>query len=568
MLKEKAQAYNGFGEIYRNRGLYSRALDAYSRALQIDQYLKDRVGMLRRYINMAMVATRQGRKDKALAYWKKTLPILKKEDHFNWLAITYTEMSHIFVQKGDLGRGTDYLNKAKEALRLTKDTKPAFLYRNLGWNCLSSKKHNEALIYFDIALRKYQKENKKPDIARVLILQGKTYTGLQNYPKALEHLQKGMQVAQEAGSTKYTREGAETLANVYEILGKDKEAIKFHKLFRETLDKANREVSKAKIEVLEIKYKLDRKRNEARRAKERMQEKIRREKEAQIALLRNLLVVLVTIVLLAFWIIQTNNNRKLKQTNQRTQFVNASLASALDVSKKQKQKIRQQNNKIRQAYQHVQDTNAALEDTLAISEHQQNKISLQNEQIQSVNSTLEHALQTSKRQQKKIGLQHTKIEESYQNTQRLASIGQKITSSLDLDKVLKDIYEEIKQLMDMTSFGIGSYSFDEQRIIPRLLVRNNQPLELSEEMIFHYSNILSAWCIKHKKPLYMSNASEEIHQYIEGFQKEKFLQMGCFSEMPVSAMYIPLIVQNRVIGVMAIHSNKKIRIFRATPQFV
>lgn len=544
--KGKGQAYNGFGEVYRNEGLYAQALDFYFRALRIDQEQNNTLGVIKRHLNIATTITSQGRSEEALKSWKKVLLVLEQLNHPIWTATSCTQIGTIYAEKQNFDKALYYLNKAKVVVRQIKGKESAFLYENLGRICLSLKKYKEALGHFHNARKKYQQANRKPDMARNCILQGKTYIALKNYSEALRYLHQGLQMAQSIHSMNNMKVGAEILADTYEILGKDKEAIRFHKLFRQTIEKLNHEENTAKLLVVKTKYRL-----------EKEEATIRREKEAQITGLRNIIVVLVVLVLLAFWIIQTRNNRKLKQINQRTQFVNVSLASALETSKKQRQKIRLQNNKIRQAYQHVQDTNAALEDALAISEHQQNKIKLQNRQIQQVNSTLEEALQTSKRQQTKIGLQHKKIEEAYRNTQYLASIGQKITSSLDLNQVLKDIYEEIRQLMDMTAFEIGSYSAESQTIIPRLIVNDNEITELSKEMSHNYSNSIATWCIKHKQPLIMSNVLQEIHNYVADFQEESFLQNGGFSEMPVSVMYMPLTSKDKVIGIIAIHSNKK-----------
>ncbi len=51
--------------------------------------------------------------------------------------------------------------------------------------------------------------------------------------------------------------------------------------------------------------------------------------------------------------------------------------------------------------------------------------------------------------------QKSEIEKSYQNISTLSEIGQKITSSLNMDSLIATVYESVNSLINAATFALG-----------------------------------------------------------------------------------------------------------------
>ena len=144
--------------------------------------------------------------------------------------------------------------------------------------------------------------------------------------------------------------------------------------------------------------------------------------------------------------------------------------------------------------------------------------------------------------------QKEELEVNYINTRLLSEIGQLISSSLDIDKIFDILYQKVMKLMDAEIFGIRIYD------------------ELSEEIHFKYTmergmrcspftismdetNNYNVWCIRNKKEVFLNDNKNEHHKYVQEIQ---VLQ----GEMPNSLIFYPMIVENKMIGVITIQSFK------------
>jgi GAF domain-containing protein len=152
---------------------------------------------------------------------------------------------------------------------------------------------------------------------------------------------------------------------------------------------------------------------------------------------------------------------------------------------------------------------------------------------------------------------YRKLENAYQSTRLLTHIGKQITSTLHLDQVLETIYEQINQLVDATNFGIAKYDAQNEQIVFHLAIKKGTKLE-PYSLSTKDNSLVVTWCIRHKQPVKMGDLPNEYHQYVEDptieYQRP-FERYG--DSLPLSVMYIPLVIQQQVIGVLATHSFKK-----------
>jgi serine phosphatase RsbU (regulator of sigma subunit) len=167
----------------------------------------------------------------------------------------------------------------------------------------------------------------------------------------------------------------------------------------------------------------------------------------------------------------------------------------------------------------------------------------QNEQIEAKNAYLQE-------QKREIAKQKDKIEESYQNVKLLSTLGQDIVATRSVEALTKKVYNDINALMDASGFGIGVYMPKTNTIEFRGFIEKGETLDLHEESA-EDNSLLSIWCFKHARKIVINDLSKEIYRYIEDYKAPKH------GEIPASLIYLPLIANDEVIGVITVQSFKK-----------
>lgn len=138
----------------------------------------------------------------------------------------------------------------------------------------------------------------------------------------------------------------------------------------------------------------------------------------------------------------------------------------------------------------------------------------------------------------------------HDKTELLSSIGEKIISNLDIDDMILSINDEINKLMKSEFFGITTYDAEKNEIILRTVVDGK--LEIREPVNVDNNTAFSIYCIKHKKTIVLDNIVKEYKKYVKNINlKDKG------TKYPMSGIYMPLIINEEVIGVMAVQSLKE-----------
>jgi signal transduction histidine kinase len=149
------------------------------------------------------------------------------------------------------------------------------------------------------------------------------------------------------------------------------------------------------------------------------------------------------------------------------------------------------------------------------------------------------------------------LEESYQNVELLSKIGKEITSTLDFDIIFDKIYQSINKLMDATVFGIGIYKPEKESIEYKLAISNGKKyLPYSRSMA--EKNQFPVWCIEKKTEIFINNVVEEYSLYISTYEDgDKKLEDGSTDAKPQSLIYVPLMVADKILGIITVQSFKK-----------
>ncbi|NBC03808.1 MAG: GAF domain-containing protein [Bacteroidetes bacterium] len=136
------------------------------------------------------------------------------------------------------------------------------------------------------------------------------------------------------------------------------------------------------------------------------------------------------------------------------------------------------------------------------------------------------------------------------DTEQLSKIGQTITSTLSVDKIIETVYENVNALMDAAIFGVGIYNGHNKRLEFPATKEKGEMLPPYSYNLDEESRI-AVWCFKNKKEIIIGDFANEYTKYVEEYKQPV---EGEFSD---SVIYLPLIQQGNVIGVITTQSFKK-----------
>ena len=149
------------------------------------------------------------------------------------------------------------------------------------------------------------------------------------------------------------------------------------------------------------------------------------------------------------------------------------------------------------------------------------------------------------------------LERSYNSVSVLSQIGKEITSTLNLDTILNTVYEKVNELMDASIFGIGIYNSENETISYRLAIEKGvryQPYQRTMEN----KNQFPVWCIENQKEIFINDVRKEYSHYISQYIEETgTLEDGTLSIVPISFIYLPLIIKEKVFGLITVQSYNK-----------
>ena len=136
------------------------------------------------------------------------------------------------------------------------------------------------------------------------------------------------------------------------------------------------------------------------------------------------------------------------------------------------------------------------------------------------------------------------------DTEQLSKIGQTITSTLSIDEIIETVYENVNALMDAAIFGVGIYNKHKNSL-------DFPATKEKGEMLPYYSISLddearlAIWCFKNRKEIIISDF---VNEYLKYLKENKQAVEGL---EPASILYMPLIQQKNVIGVITTQSFEK-----------
>jgi len=143
------------------------------------------------------------------------------------------------------------------------------------------------------------------------------------------------------------------------------------------------------------------------------------------------------------------------------------------------------------------------------------------------------------------------------NVELLSEMGKEITASLDFETIFYKLYEHVNQLTDATIFGVGIYNSDKQHIEYKFAIEKGKRYAPYTRDT-RDKNQFPVWCIENRQTVFVNDVNRDYSRYISEYtDPRRLLEDGTYSEAAQSLIYLPLISQERVMGVITIQSFQK-----------
>ncbi|HKE24805.1 MAG TPA: GAF domain-containing protein [Bryobacteraceae bacterium] len=149
------------------------------------------------------------------------------------------------------------------------------------------------------------------------------------------------------------------------------------------------------------------------------------------------------------------------------------------------------------------------------------------------------------------------VAERTREIRELSDIGREVTASLDLETILFKLYERVNQLLDASIFGVGLYRPERQLIEYTLAIENGKRYAPFTRDL-NDKNQFAVWCVENRKPVLVNDVEREYSKYIQSYQHVPWkLEDGTVAQPPASMIYLPLVAQDRVLGIISVQSFGK-----------
>ena len=172
-----------------------------------------------------------------------------------------------------------------------------------------------------------------------------------------------------------------------------------------------------------------------------------------------------------------------------------------------------------------------------------------------------HEREKARRNMDKLAAQakalETTVAERTREIRDLSDIGRDITASLDLETILFKLYERVNQMLDAGIFGVGLYRPEKQLIEYTLAIENGKRYApFTRDM--KDKNQFAVWCVENRQPVLVNDVEREYAKYIQSYEHIGWkLEDGTIAQPPESLIYLPLIAQDRVLGIISVQSFRK-----------
>ncbi|MEM9856146.1 MAG: tetratricopeptide repeat protein [Bacteroidota bacterium] len=294
--KGRAAALNNVGVVYKNQGVYDKALDNYIESIRISTNIQDKLLLASTMNNIGTVYSLKETYDKALIYYLESYETFVKLDKKEQMVGAMNNIGNAYSDMGDNQKAREYFDRA---IALSKELgrTPGFdPLNNLGNIYFYQKDFPMALSHYERSLQIALNENNFRDQAYAFANIGSVHLELKSYDSAEVYFENARSIASDLRENPILKQVYQGISTIAFDEGSFKRAYETRLLYDKVKDYVYNEESSRKLARLEMAYEFQQKEKEL--------EIMKRNKQiTDLKLKNNRIVILLglmgTIILLA-----------------------------------------------------------------------------------------------------------------------------------------------------------------------------------------------------------------------------------------------------------------------------
>jgi len=181
--------YNNLGNIYRDLAYDTKAMEFYSKSLEICRKIEDREGVAYALKNIAILYELQNWYDDALAYHMEALQIRKKQGDKFQIVSSLLNVAVSYNGINSYSKALEYLDQAEELANTVNSELIDEIYHEKGNVFKNLRLYDKAINYYKMAIDKAKKANKYKLVSLTLSDLIDLYLSSNRLEDAADHLQ-------------------------------------------------------------------------------------------------------------------------------------------------------------------------------------------------------------------------------------------------------------------------------------------------------------------------------------------------------------------------------------------
>jgi diguanylate cyclase (GGDEF)-like protein len=142
------------------------------------------------------------------------------------------------------------------------------------------------------------------------------------------------------------------------------------------------------------------------------------------------------------------------------------------------------------------------------------------------------------------------LDQTIKNISIISALGQQITSTQDLDKILEILGTTINNIMDADSFALALYDEDEEVLKYDYCSEKNMPINMPNISVKSNSSI-AAYCLRNNEFIVIKDMENDYSKYVKN---PDYLSENKSHSWIGSAIYSPLVIGTVLIGIITVQS--------------
>jgi tetratricopeptide (TPR) repeat protein len=305
---------NTIGNSYFYLGDYINAYDYFSRYLQQAEISGNERQKAKGYTNVGVILKEQKKYDDALIYFNKTIQIGASSNNFQTLFVGYSNKGNVYNEKANLNQKQSvYFNqlaisnylKSQEILdkiEVSDYRNPILLYGNIGNVYADLNQYDKAIEYFSEAIKLIEQNEFFPQTALIYNNLTGIYLDLNNLKMAEKYLKEANECSINSQSSDNMAQSYQNYARYYELKEDFANAFKSYKLYKSYNDSTFNTENTERLKELQLKIEFEKKESIKQAEQDKKDALAQEEKNKQRIVILAISIVLILVVILAFFI--------------------------------------------------------------------------------------------------------------------------------------------------------------------------------------------------------------------------------------------------------------------------